>query len=341
MIRAAYVGTNYMKDFTSDDANMLDVINIAFGLVRENSLYFPENGVKTEFDRVRTASPDLKIILSVGGWGAGGFSHMASTEEGRLTFARSCRDVVDQYGFDGIDIDWEYPTKDWAGIDASPDDRENFTLMLRELRRVLPESEGKLLTIAVGCGTYYPDCVEFEKIVPLLDYISLMSYDMRGIGSTAGHHTGLYPTTGDENQSSADTYVKLFTKCGVPAEKQILGAALYSRIWKGVPDAGVHGLGQAGSEGSGGFGPGYTELKNDYINQNGYVLYRDNSAPFLYKAETGEFISFDDPDSAYAKVNYILDNGLAGIMYWEHSCDKEREILKAINQAVSDSKNRT
>ena len=115
-------------------------INYAFGHVT-NSF----DGVRIDNpQRLKTlvalkeVKPELKVMLSVGGWGSGRFSEMASTDERRKAFAKDCLRVVEEFGLDGIDIDWEYPTSDMAGISASPDDTENFTLLMKELRRVLP-----------------------------------------------------------------------------------------------------------------------------------------------------------------------------------------------------------
>lgn len=340
MIKAAYVWARALDGVTDADTAMLNQINLAFGLVKDGVLSF-RVGNEEEFirqmARIRGINPDMKITLSVGGWGAGGFSAMAMTDEGRRAFAASCLDTVNRYSLDGIDIDWEYPTIDWAGIDADPADRENFTHLLQALRDVLPD---KLVTIAAGCGGYINDSMDLPAIEPILDYVSLMSYDMRGMGAVAGPHTALYSRTGaadDYDRGCGDMYVKFFEASGIPKAKQILGAAFYSRKWEGVPAGDMHGLGQKGAtKESGGFGPGYGQLAEDYIGKNGYVLYRDNGAPYLYKEETGEFICFDDPVSVAEKTHYVKDNGLAGIMYWEHSCDPTKALLTAIDKASKD-----
>ena len=336
MIRAGYVWASALDGVTDADALMLNQINLAFGLVKDGVLSFRVRDEKAFTDamaRIRSVNPEMKITLSVGGWGAGGFSTMAMTDAGRRAFAASCLDVVNRYGLDGIDVDWEYPTFDWAGIDADPADRENFTLLLQALRDVLPD---RLLTIAVGCGAVIAAGMDLPAIEPILDYVSLMTYDLRGIGSPAGPHTGLYPRTGSAGQDDGcgDLSVKLYEQCGIPKSKQILGAAFYSRIWEGVPAGEMHGLGEMGTtKESGGFGPNYGKLAEEYIGKNGFTLYRDNGAPYLYREETGTFISFDDPVSVSGKVRYVKENGLAGIMYWEHSCDPTHALLTAIAQA--------
>ncbi len=336
MIKAAYVWASALDGVTDADASMLNQINLAFGLVKDGVLSFRVRDEKVFTDniaRIRGINPDMKITLSVGGWGAGGFSAMAMTDAGRRAFAASCLDTVNRYGLDGIDVDWEYPTIDWAGIDADPADRENFTHLLQALRDVLPD---KLLTIAVGCSETIAAAMDLTAIEPILDYVSLMTYDLRGIGSLTGPHTGLYPRTGSAGQDDgcAELSIKLYESGGIPKSKQILGAAFYSRKWEGVPAGEMHGLGQKGStKESGGFGPNYGKLKAEYIGKNGYVLYRDNGAPYLYKEETGEFICFDDPVSVAEKTEYVKENGLAGIMYWEHSCDPTKDLLTAIDKA--------
>jgi chitinase len=139
--------------------------------------------------------PDLKLLLSVGGWGHGGFSPMASTFENRQKFADSALSAMETLNLDGIDIDWEYPCIGWANIESSPDDKVNFTLMLNQLRETLNSRyKSPLLTIAVGAGKYFTDSTEMDKIAPILDYVSLMTYDMHFDNKT-GHHTNLYPSS--------------------------------------------------------------------------------------------------------------------------------------------------
>ncbi len=339
MLKAAYVWANALDSVTDRDAVMLDQINLAFGKVQDGVLSFRVKDAerfRANMVRLRRCNPSLKVVLSVGGWGAGGFSTMAMTDAGRRGFAQSCLFAVDFWHLDGIDVDWEYPTIDWAGIDADPRDRDNFTALLQALRDVLP---GKLLSIAAGCGGYFREAYDLPAIEPILDYISLMTYDMRTVGAVAGPHTALYSRTGavdDYDAGCGDMYVKRFHEAGLPLHKLILGAAFYSRIWKDVPAGVSHGLGEKGGwADSGTFGPNYDKLAAEYIGKDGYVLYRDNGAPYLYKAEGGEFISFDDPTSVAEKTRYCIDQGLGGIMYWEHSLDKTGTLLEAIYNAAA------
>ena len=333
MKKAAYVWDWYLKTVDEHDVSVLDIINIAFGLVKDDALFFEKPHVPSEIARIHALKPELKILLSVGGWGAGGFSIMSRTPEGIAKFTASCVDAVENYGLDGIDLDWEYPTIDSAGIDADPSDKYNFTLLLQSLRAALdtayPDTH-KMLTIAAGAGKYYVDAVEIPEITKVLDYISLMTYDMRGAWSPAGHHTALY------GSPSADETVRLFHEAGVPKEKLMIGAAFYSRRWTNIPEGGTHGLGQKCDDPddreSGMFGPGFAKLAEAYIDKNGYTAYFDEAcgASYLYSETERTFISYDDEKSVAAKAKYASENGLYGVMYWEHSSDPSRRLMNAL-----------
>ena len=125
----------------------------------------------------------MKIVLSVGGWGADGFSDMAMTEEGRRNFAKSCLDAVEKYNLDGIDIDWEYPCSDAAGIGADPRDKENFTALLATLREYL--GKDRIVSIAVGASQRCIADTQMDKVAEIVDYVQLMTYDM--VDGTLGH----------------------------------------------------------------------------------------------------------------------------------------------------------
>lgn len=102
-----------------------------------HTLYLPDK-VASDLARLgewRAKNPKLKVLLSVGGFDARGFSDAAATPEARRAFARSCREVSERYGLDGIDLDWEFPViAGWGAIKGRPEDRANFTLLLREVR---------------------------------------------------------------------------------------------------------------------------------------------------------------------------------------------------------------
>ncbi len=322
-----YVIDSRLPHVQEAEAVCMDVINIAFAHVSENRVVWENSKYAQAIPRLRRLNPDLKILLSVGGWSAGGFSEAAYTPEGRRLFAQTAMELVERYGLDGIDIDWEYPCMSVAGIGADPADKKNFTLLLQELRRAMEarEAERYLLSIAAGGDTYFLRNTQMEQAAVYLDYVQIMTYDLRGGFSTAaGHHTSLYATPADLSDVCADKAVREYLRSGVPAEKLVIGAAFYARTWTGVNPA-DHGLCQmAKSAGTG--GPHYGELLENYINKNGYVRYWDDDAkaPWLFNGDC--FISYDDEESLGYKVDYLKEKGLRGIMCWEYGCDTSHTL---------------
>ena len=172
-----YITNPKMPDVTQDDVSKLTHINLAFGLVKDGLLDTHQLTNIGCIEQFRRWNPAVKIVLSVGGWGAGGFSTMAMTDAGRRAFAASCLDYVNAHGLDGIDIDWEYPCSDSAGIDADPRDRENYTALLQALRDAL--GQNRIVSLAAGAGDYFVRDTEMDKVAEIVDYVQLMTYDMR------------------------------------------------------------------------------------------------------------------------------------------------------------------
>ncbi len=221
-----YVGDNTLASLRGEDALKLTHMNIAFGHVKNDEISIEHLKHLDQLKKLKAINPNLTILLSVGGWSAGGFSEAASTAAGRQKMAESAVRIVREHeALDGIDLDWEYPCYGEAGIGASPDDKENFTYLLKEIREGLDafkQETGKyaLLTIATGADQYYIDGTEMDKVEQYLDYVQLMTYDMRGgFQVLTGHHTNLYTPTGDLFRISVDQSVNLFIKAGVPPEK--------------------------------------------------------------------------------------------------------------------------
>lgn len=322
----AYSTNSGLTVFTPEDLRALTHINLAFGLIEDGLLDMSQLTNIGLCQKFREWNPDIKIVLSVGGWGAGGFSAMAITEAGRKAFARSCLNAAEKYGLDGIDIDWEYPCSDQAGIDADPRDRENFTLLLKELRDAIgPRS----LSIAAGAGEYYIEGTQMDRVSELVDYVQIMTYDLRnGFTRQAGHHAALRASRGDQSGLNTVDMADMFHKAGVPLEKLVIGAAFYSRRWTGVNDVN-HGLLQpAGSTGEG--GPGYSGITPEFIEEGGFTKYWDEDAGAAYLYNGSEFISYESPEAIALKCRYVKEAGLLGLMYWEHGCDTTHELLETI-----------
>lgn len=356
-LKIAYAYLDGLTKITESDAKILTHINIAFGLIGSDGL-LRTDGLRhmDMIPQIKRWNPSIKFVLSVGGWGAGGFSEMSRLDAGRKAFAQSCAKYVDEQGLDGIDIDWEYPCIDWGGIVSDSADKSNYTLLLGELRNAL--GNDRILSVAVGAGEFFIANTEMDKVADICDYVQLMTYDMRAEGCfVAGHHTALYASEGDTEGRSVHDSVKRFIKAGVPAEKIVIGAAFYSRIWRevdtdddvNVNDAGGADTNNNGSnasenvnnalskyglmmpaKGEGVYGYSYTQLVKEFIDKNGFVRYKDDKAMASFLFNGSDFISYDDPESIAAKCEYIKENGLLGIMYWEHGCDETHELIESI-----------
>lgn len=330
-----YVNTENLKIVTEKDAKALDLINIAFAHVINGECVWESSDAADNMARLRAINPDLKFILSVGGWSAGGFSEAASTEEGRAAFAMTATRLVDDYQLDGIDIDWEYPCISMAGIKASPDDKVNFTRYLQAIRDELDKLEGgrKMLSIAAGGDAYFCRNTEMDKVAKILDYVQVMTYDLRGGYTHAtGHHTNLYTPRFDFYDISVKTAVDAFVGAGVPKEKIIIGAAFYSRYWQWVPDVDSGYNQYAGTVGQG--GQSYDKLVDEYIGQANWQRHWDETAkaPWLFNGDS--FISYDDPESLKYKVDYLKNEGLMGIMYWEYSHAVKHSLTQVLREAI-------
>ncbi len=333
-----YVGSGR---FTEADAKKLTGINLAFGeLHNDGSLTVAGRQDKIDLiPQIRRWNPRLRIILSIVQKERDAFTRCCADETLRRTAAKSMADAVVRYDLDGVDLDWEYPCVPSNNSAVSPDDKHNFTLLCAEIRRALAEiGNGRryYLTIAAGADLYYVNCVELPELMEYLDYINVMTYDLKcGFHALAGHHTALYSNRGDVFTNSCAQALALFESRGVPADRLLMGAAFYSRKWTDLADNENHGLLVLCPKG-GGYGPDYEILVRDYLNQNGFTAYWDDEAqaPWLFDGST--FLSYDDPRSLAAKAAYVKEKGYGGIFYWEHKCDGTGVLLDTLYKAFAE-----
>lgn len=323
-------------------AKKLTHINYAFVDIKNNRAWLHREATDTiNFRRLvqlKQQNPVLKVLISIGGWTwSGRFSDAVLTDTARQAFAASAVDIVRKYNMDGIDIDWEYPGRPgYAGNVYRPEDKQNYTLLFRDLRRQLDTlhiQTGKkyLLTTAVGGFKNYLANTDMGAAQQYLDYVSLMTYDYSG-GKTAAHHTNLYTSGRYKSVTSADSAVTEFMAAGVPVHKLVMGVAFYGRVSNLA--FGARGIGDtiASSE----RGKGYTAIKDTLLKQAGYKLYRDRraKAPWLYNAKTRQFITFDDEWSVKKKCKYVLSKKMAGVMFWEYDSDLKGYLLDEINKIL-------
>jgi len=326
------------------DARSMTRINYAFANISNGRIVTGFSADKENFaflNGLKKDNPSLTVLVSVGGWlWSTNFSDISLTAQSRATFAGSVMEFLTQYDLDGLDIDWEYPGLIGSGHPFRSEDKENFTLLLKELRTRFDQQEKKThrrlyLTIAAGMSDDFLAHTEMDKVQRYLDTINLMTYDMYEPSSDAltGHHAPLYTNSADPKHSSADASVKAFEKAGVPAAKILLGLPFYGHMWGQVSDQN-HGLFQAGKAVPNGYAP-YRLISSTMLD-HGYTRYWDNTAsvPYLYSDQERIFISYEDPESIAKKCTYVRTHKLGGVMFWDYESDPSGTLLHAAHDSL-------
>jgi len=309
-----------------------------------------------EYQYYKGVYPDKKVLISIGGWTRGeNFHAMALTESNRTIFVASIIDFLKTYPFiDGIDIDWEYPGIDRAkdpndqydfGCPGGPEDKENFTALLREIREAYNNNvlTDKLLTIAGSAGYEKLALQELNIYQQYLDFINVMTYDFHGAWETiTNNHSPLFvnpddpsPTTPVDikNKYNTNAALQVYTDVyGISKDKINVGAPFYSRAWKNVNGAtGTNGLfAQANGAPVGDLDdpqdPGgqnsFTTMKQ-LEGTAGYVKYRDPYAkvPYLYNSALQIMLTYEDEQSLSDRCDFVNSNGYGGVIIWEISND--------------------
>jgi chitinase len=291
--------------------------------------------------------PNLKVMVACGGWGgSGGFSDMSRTAETRRKFVESVGRFIREYKLDGLDIDWEYPGMEGIGNPYIPEDKENFTSLMRELREELNKiGKDQVLTFAVAGWEEFFNHVELDKVMPSVTYMNVMSYDLAGGDDTyTSHHTNLgwvkmediegtpaaekIVEEGDSTKPySAEKIISYCMGKGVNPGQIVIGGAFFGKAWKGVPPEN-NGLYQLNR------GPwrernSYATIREKREDANGFVRHWDPvaKAPFLYNATDSVFISYEDTVSVRLKTEYAIKTGLGGIMFWSLGGDTPKDGL--------------
>lgn len=332
----AYCETGNLPFMTEEDIKRLDGIHIAFGLIEDGLVVWEQKTAGEEIRRIRTVNPEVKIILSIGGWAADGFSQAACSVQGREKLAASAVAILREAELDGLDIDWEFPGMSDAGIESRPEDKENFTLLLQEFRCQLDGCSGyKTLSIAASGLSSYVEYTNMQKVQEYLDYVQLMTYDFHcGFHVITGHLGNLYPYTAEPGAANADETIRLFVKAGVPIEKIVMGAAFYGRIWEGVPDVN-NGLGQKAA-GPGEKFIGYHEADElARTGKDGYRYYFDEEARASYLFNGNTFITYEDKKALEAKAEYVRQKGMYGMMYWEYRQDATHSLTGYFHECLN------
>jgi chitinase len=322
-IIAYYTGDD--KLINEYEVNKLDQIIFSFCHLKNGKLSVdsPKDSITIKhLVSLKATNPQLKIVLSLGGWGGcEPCSAAFSTDEGRLTFAKSVKEVSDYFKVDGLDLDWEYPSiEGLPGHLYQAADKPNFTDLLKKLRSTL----GKKYELSFAAGGFQKcldESIDWKGVAPYVNRINIMSYDLvNGYSKVTGHHTPLYST--NPKEESTDRAVTYLLKQGVPAEKLVIGGAFYTRTWKNVENIN-NGLYQAGEHIP---GADFKNFATTYTEANGWKYFYDEKAqaPYWYNATTKTFATSDDIKSIKAKTEYVKAKKLGGIMFWELTLDSPK-----------------
>lgn len=285
---------------------------------------------------LKKRNPGLKVMLSLGGWGGcKTCSDVFASKKGRKTFAKSTKQLNDYFGTDGIDLDWEYPVVEgYPGHPYSLADKKNFTLLVKQLRKKLGK-KNEISFAAGGFPSYIDSAIDWKKVMPLVNRVNLMSYDLTsGDSRVSGHHTPLYSSPAEPE--SVDSSVRKLIAAGVPPHKIAIGAAFYARMFE-VEDTLNHGLNRPAK-----FYHGlpYRSFADTLSAANGFTNYWDSVAQAPYSFNSGRklFVTYDDPASIKLKTEYVIQHHLNGVMFWQLTEDRfENGLLDVINEVKKEN----
>ncbi|KAB5517428.1 glycoside hydrolase family 18 protein [Coniochaeta sp. 2T2.1] len=300
-------------------------------------------GCVGQLNTLKKAHPHVKVLLSIGGWTYSqndNFPTAANTTTGRATFAKSAVSLMNDYGFDGIDIDWEYPKNETQGKD--------FLELLRTVRVALDEyakanapGHHFLLTIAASAGADHYNLLPLAAIAEQIDFFNLMAYDYSGdrFSTLTAHQANLFPNPNIPGSTafSIDAAVQAYIAKGVPPNKIILGMPIYGRAFTDTDGLGKPFRGASlANQTAGSWEAGVYDYKA--LPREGAVEEWDDvaKASYSYDARARELISYDTVRSVRNKVDYLKDKGLGGGFFWEASADSpgDKSLIKASCDAL-------
>lgn len=311
-----YVVLAYVTSWSNiiPDPECVTHINYAFGYVKSTF-----DGVRIDNEQrlrmlvgLKDKNPDLKVMLSIGGWGSGNFSEMAASDANRKAFANDCQRVIEEFHLDGIDIDWEFPTSNSAGISSSPNDTANYTLMMKEIRNAI--GTNNLLTLASQAGAGF---IDFASVEPIVDFVNVMTYDM---GNPPKHHAPLYRSK-NVGWISCEEGIDKHIAAGIPVHKLTLGIPFYGHGTDGIP--------------------GYIDYKNILKLEKNYIQEWDEDAcvPYLANNDGKLICTYETPRSIAIKCEYLKKKGMLGAMYWDYNADDTFGTLRnSVYQSVINPK---
>lgn len=287
-----------------------------------------DESLSEELNNLKKINPSLKTLLAVGGWNQGSrrLSSMANDTGLRQNFAKTAVTFLRKWDFDGLDINWEFPTL--------RGDRENFVALLKDLRvafgQVLSSKQRLLLFAAVSADQAIIDAAyDINNMAMLLDFVTLMTYDLHGDWEgRLGHNSPLYAKStdvGDDKMRNMDWAANFWVQMGFPREKLLLGLAAYGRSFR-LSDQSSHGVGSPsmgpGSAGMSTKEPGFLAYYEVCQNlSSGAQRFWDVEQKVPHFIHGDMWVGYDDAESFTIKLNYIREAGFGGASVWNLGLD--------------------
>ncbi|KAL8927632.1 MAG: hypothetical protein Q9172_001261 [Xanthocarpia lactea] len=304
-------GTVYLSDIHADTQVAVD------------GTYGGLNAVRN----LKLQNPNLKTLISIGGGGKGSdpFAGVAASPAAREHFGTSAKQMLDTYGLDGLDVDWEHPDDAKKGAD--------YVALMATLRKHLPAPK-YLLTSALPAGQWALQYIDLGKAAGYMDYVNLMAYDFAGPwGKISGYHAQLHtpPNTTDDMKNSGQSAVQYMKSKGVPAKKITLGIPAYGHSFLGASNVNQKFKSSGGNEGSFEYAqlprPG-TQERVDKQAVSAYCVGGD-----------GGLVTYDNPETVRMKAHYVKQQQLAGLFYWTGPGDMKgpRSLVAAGYKALRGS----
>ncbi len=324
----AYYYSNQIAPST-DELNAIDVFILSFGgITSDGEVYVTGMNLTPT---LQTRKADSRVLYSV--QNKEGFKNH-TTPANRAKFVKSFVDVVEKFHFDGIDIDWEYP--------ENSTEINNYVEFIKALYAALKAANPNYMLTSAMYGGNGVSKYKAEVVHPYLDYINLMTYDLNSAELT----THLTPLRASNNYSSVEQTVAFYANSGVPKEKLVIGAAFYGKVYElSLTGTAIFRTAPLNAPVS----ILYKAIKTAYLeNIDGVNItrYWDDTAkaPYLYVIERNsnneitsrKYITYDDVESIKLKTQYMFDEGLGGIMFWElgYADRQDNDLVKAIYQVI-------
>ncbi|KAF2820809.1 glycoside hydrolase [Ophiobolus disseminans] len=297
---------------------------------------------------LKQRDPNLKVYIAVGGWAfndpgptASTFSDLAASVPRQKIFMESLLSFMSTYGFDGIDLDWEYPVADdRSGREV---DFDNFPKFMARLKQTL-SGASKGLTITLPASYWYLQHFDLASLVKSVDWFNIMSYDLHGTWDQGNKWTGAFLNS-HTNLTEIDLALDLLWRNNVDPSKVVMGLAFYGRTFSvtsescKIPGCTYQSGGQRGK---------CSREVGILLNSEIDDLVKEHSVtPTLYKKETAkvatwgnQWVAYDDEETLVMKSEHAQTLCLGGLMVWAISHDTvdakyHKALAKAANRKIT------